>query len=97
MIVCFDSKVLRPPSVFALDPPFVLTSYELGLVQRIGEVILCKQSLVHLSCHEITSSNHEQVHFVIGAKDAHPVAKSHSPFEIPKLKKNWRSMGQCTP
>ena len=70
--VRFDAKVLRPPRVFAFHPPSVLTSSVVALVQTFGEVILCKPGLTHVSYHEITFSNEEQVGFLIGAKATLP-------------------------
>ena len=54
--VRFDTKVLRPPRVFAFHPPSVLTSSVLALGQTFGEVILCKPSLARVICNKITFS-----------------------------------------
>ena len=91
--VRFDTKVLRAPRVFAFHPPSVLTSSVLALVQKLGEVILCRPSLAHVSCHEITFSNEEQVGFVIGAKATLPSGQvtfsSGNPKVDEELMKRW--------
>ena len=91
--VRFDTKVLRPPRVFAFHPPSVLTSSVLALVQTFGQVILCKPSLAHVSCHEITFSNEDQVGFVIGAKTTLPSCQvtfsSGNPKVDEELEKRW--------
>ena len=92
-IVRFDTKVLRPPTVFAFHLPAVLTSSMLALVQRLYEVILCKSSLAHVSCHEIKFSNKDQVGFVIGAKATLPSGQvtlsSGNPKVDEELEKRW--------
>ena len=89
----FDTKVLRPPRVFAFHPPSVLTSSVLPLVQRFGEFILCKPSLAHAGCHEIMFSNEDQVSFVIGAKPTLPSGQvtfsSGNPKGDEELEKRW--------
>ena len=70
--VCFDTKVLWPPTVFAFHPPSMLGSSVLTLVQSFREVILCKPSLARVSCHEVTFSNEEQVGFAFGPKATLP-------------------------
>ena len=91
--VRFDTKVLQPPRVFAFPPPSVLTSSVVALVRRFGEVILCKTSLAHVSCHEITFSNEDQVGFVIGAKATLPsgqVTSFSGNFKVhEELEKRW--------
>ena len=91
--VRFDTKVLRPPRVFAFHPPSVLTSSVLAPVQKIGEVILCKPSLAHASCHEIKFSNEEQIGFVIGARDTLPIGQvtffAGNPKVHGELEKRW--------
>ena len=82
-----DTKVLQPPRVFAFHPPSVLTSSVLALVQKFGEVILCKPS-VAISCHEITFSNEAQVGFVIGAKATLPIVQVTFSSENPKIDEN---------
>ena len=86
--VRFDTKVLRPPRVFAFHPPSVLTSSVLALVQRFGEVILCKPSLAHVSCHEITFCYEDQVRFVIGARATLPRGQVRFSSGNPKVEKN---------
>ena len=63
------------------------------LVQKSGEVILCKPSLAHVSCPEITFSNKDQVGFVIGARATLPSVKvtfSSGHFKVDEeLEKQW--------
>ena len=91
--VRFDTKVLRLPRVLAFHLPSVLTSSVLPLVQTFGEVILCKPSLAHVSCHEIRFSNEDQVGFVIGAKATLPSGQvtfsSGNPKVDEELEKRW--------
>ena len=71
----------------------MLMSSVLALVQTFVEVILCKPSLAHVSCHEITFSNEDQVSFVISAKATPPSGQvtfsSGNPKVDEELEKRW--------
>ena len=92
--VRFDTKMLRPPWIFAFHPPSVLTSSVLALVQTFGEVIVCEPRLAHVSCHDITFSNEDQVRSVIGAKATLPSGQVTFSSGNPEVD---QELGKCWP